>query len=147
MTNCFKKHWFLIIGILLLSNYSFGQTFIDLHPDEQVTNKVNGRPFKIRLKATSDIAAECTGQVITLDIGNLEYLPGSNSPTPAGITITPVVTNGRTILTIRGIVNDGREGFALSMDIGMQFAPGTCDGVAADINATTTNLGLSLIHI
>ena len=142
MTNCFKKHWFLIIGILLLSNYSFGQTFLSLTDTQK---KPNGRPFIVRLNPTSTIAEQCTSQTITLDIGHLTYLPGSNGPLPVGIIITPVVNNGKTILTISGIVNDGKQGSSLLMDIAMQFKPGTCDDVQEEIIATTTNVGCNVI--
>lgn len=142
MTNCLKKHWFLIIGILLLSNYSFGQTFLSL---ADTLKKPNGRPFIVKLNPTSSIAEACTSQTIKLDIGTLEYLPGSNGPIPDGIVITPATSNGRTILTISGIVNDGKQGSSLLMDIAMQFKPGTCNGVTEEIKATTTNIGCNVI--
>ena len=142
MTNCFKKNWFLIIGILLLSNYSFGQTFLSI-PDG--LEKPNGRPFIVRLNPTSSIAEECTSQTITLNIGALTYLPGSNGPIPAGIVITPVTNNDVTILTISGIVNDGKQGSSLTMDIAVQFKPGTCDYVTQEIKATTANVGCNVI--
>ncbi|MNQ18978.1 hypothetical protein D3C85_320350 [compost metagenome] len=138
MTNCFKKHWFLIIGILLLSNYSFGQTFLSI-PDSIV--KPNGRPFIIRLNPTSTIAEQCTSQIITLNIGTLTYLPGSNGPLPQGVVVTPSTNGGITILTISGIINDGKQGSSLTMDIAAQFKPGTCDYFAENILASTTNVG------
>jgi len=142
MTNCFKKHWFLIIGILLLSNYSIGQSFIST-PDG--LDKPNGRPFIVRLNPTSSIAAQCTSQTITLNIKQLTYLPGSNGPLPAGVTITPVTDNtGNTVLTIEGIVNDGKQGSSLTMDIALQFKPGTCDGDEQVISATTKNIGCAV---
>jgi hypothetical protein len=144
MTNCFKikKHWFLIIGMmLLLSNYCVGQTFLSV-PDSLV--KPNGRPFIVRLNPTSSIAEQCTSQTITLNIGALTYLPGSNGPLPAGIVITPVTNSGETILTISGIINDGKQGSSLTMDIAMQFKPGTCDGVTQLIKATTVNIGCTV---
>lgn len=142
MTNCFKKHWFLIIGILLLSNYSIGQSFLSI-PDGLV--KPNGRPFKVRLNPTSSIAEQCTSQTITLDIGALEYLPGSNGPLPSGIVVTPLTANGKTVLTITGIVNDGKQGISLLMDIAVQFKAGTCDEITQKITATTTNVGCPII--
>jgi hypothetical protein len=145
MTNCFKikKQWFLIIGLLLLSNYyCLGQSFLSL-PD--ILPKPNGRPFIVKLNPTSSIAEKCTSQTITLDIGSLMYLPGSNGPLPAGILITPVTSNGKTILTISGILNDGKQGSSLLMDIAMQFKPGTCDGVKQVIGAVTTNVGCDVI--
>ena len=141
MTNCFKKHWFLIIGILLFSNYSFGQTFLSI-PDTIV--KPNGRPFVVRLNPTSSIAQECTSQTIKLNIGSLVYLPGSNGPLPAGVTITPLTVSGLTELTISGIVNDGKQGSSLLMDVAMQFKPGTCDNVEQEITATTINVGCNV---
>jgi hypothetical protein len=141
MTNCFKKHWFLIIGILLLSNYSTGQSFLSI-PDGPV--KSNGRPFIVRLNPISTIAEECTSQTITMNIGKLTYLPGSNGPLPVGIVITPVKNGDETTLTISGIVNDGKQGSSLTMDIAMQFIPGTCDGIKQIITATTTNIGCNI---
>lgn len=144
MTNCFKKHWFLIIGILLLSNYSIGQTFLYLDPEQPSVEKPNGRPFKVRLNPTSSIAQECTSQRITLDIGVLTYVPGSNGPLPEGVVITSNITSGKTILTINGIVNDGKQGSSLTMDLALQFKPGTCDFFEQEILASTVNVGCSV---
>lgn len=144
MTNCFKikYHWFLIIGMLFLSNYCIGQTFLSI-PDSLF--RPNGRPFIIKLNPTSSIAEKCTSQTISLDIGILQYLPGSNGPIPLGVVITPVTNNGLTTLTISGIVNDGKQGSSLLMDIAAQFKPGTCDGVTQVIEAITTNIGCNVI--
>jgi hypothetical protein len=144
MKNCFKikYHWFLIIGMLFLSNYSIGQTFLSV-TDSLV--KENGRPFIVRLNPTSSIAQQCTSQTITLNIGELIYLPGSNGPLPLGVEVSPVTNASITVLTISGIVNDGKQGSSLTMDIAMQFKPGTCDGVTQLITATTTNIGCEVI--
>jgi len=147
MTNCFKVKncWFLIIALVLLSNYSFGQTFISYSPKELSPNKENGRPFRIRINSTSEVAAGCTAKIITLDIGDLIYLPGSNYPLPAGIEIASAVNNGKTVLTISGILNDGKQGESLTMDIAMQFKPGTCDNITQEIVASTTNIGCDVV--
>ncbi|QGK75260.1 hypothetical protein [Flavobacterium sp. SLB02] len=145
MTNCFKKHWFLIIGILLLSNYSIGQTFISFSPLEPSPIKENGRPFRVRINSTSEVAAACTAKIITLEIGDLTYTPGSNFNLPPGIVITEAVNNGKTVLTISGFVNDGKQGESLTMDIAMQFKPGICDDVTQEIVATTTNIGCTVV--
>lgn len=143
MTNCLKmkKHWFFIIGLMLLSNYCIGQSFLSI-PNGLV--KENGRPFIVQLNPTSSIAEECTSQTITLNIGALTYLPGSNGPLPAGVVVSPVVNGGSTVLKISGIVNDGKQGSSLTMDIAMQFKPGTCDEVRQEITATTTNIGCNV---
>ncbi|AXB56865.1 hypothetical protein [Flavobacterium fluviale] len=145
MTNCFKKHWILIIGMLLLSNLSISQSFISFDSENPGVYKPNGRYFMVHLNPISSLAAECTSQTIKLDIGNLTYLPGSNGPLPQGVVINPVTdSNGLTILTITGIVNDGKQGSSLAFDVAMQFKPGTCDGVKQIITATTTNVGCNV---
>lgn len=143
MRNCFKmkKYWFFTLGMLLLSNYSFGQnTFFSL---EGGPNFQNGTPIKLLLLPTSDNASGCNGKIIELNIGTLTYIVGNNSEIPAGVKIVPVTTNGITILTISGFADDGTIGFALSIKIAVQFKPGTCDGVTQKITATTKNVGCS----
>lgn len=138
MINYFKlkKYRFLPFFILLLlSNYSYSQSLLTVL-DGLV--KPNGKPFSIQLNPTSTPMG-CTSQAITLNIGKLEYLPGSSTIPPETL-VTPTKTNGETTLTISGIVN-GAEGVSRTIIIGAQFLPGTCDNVKQEITASIVSVG------
>lgn len=133
--------------LLFIGIYCSSQTLTVTIPNSLTLS--NGTPFEIVLNPTNN---GCTNQTISLNIGQLEYMPNSNSlPVNTSINLIPNSSSGN-ILSISGFSN-GANNSTLLIKIGVQFRVGTCNGATSlttikssltscgqTINATNTNV-------
>lgn len=139
-----KKNIALFI-LLFVSFVGSGQTplpFISVPTTVPSANTfANNTPFEISINATNP-PGNCASQTITLNIGNLTYLPNSDySGTQIGNAVVTPVTNtttGNTTLTISGITSTA-GGLVQLLKIGVKFKANVCDGTSISIDGSATS--------